>query len=315
MLSIFRQRFTGPQAFLAPCAVAGAVITLAPLIPGGAGSSITAANTATPGGAGHVFHFSSVGKHDRAAGLSESVSWPFRSSTRLPCWSADCAWSRADLTWLLANSGKPAVGGLDLTKLPVTASQPPLALGSLLTTLLLIKLARLWKAAPPTSTIQNPVRCDQRGWGSGGLASQGIHPDGTRDDHGMAAGRYRVFRRRAGTGLPGQLPGAGELRRAPHARSDVGGCQCLGPGRLWIRHHAGRRDHDNDPDRHHGGERHRVPGAELLRQHRYGDFCWSRPSAAPTTPTGPSSGVSRETVAATAGERCRSDPPPMARRS
>jgi hypothetical protein len=44
----------GPDPFLAACTVSGAVITLNPLTPGAAGSSIAAASTATPGGAGHV---------------------------------------------------------------------------------------------------------------------------------------------------------------------------------------------------------------------------------------------------------------------
>ena len=48
------QAVVGPHAFLAPCTVSGVVITLTPLAPGVAGSSITSTNTTTPGGAGHV---------------------------------------------------------------------------------------------------------------------------------------------------------------------------------------------------------------------------------------------------------------------
>ena len=58
----------------------------------------------------------------------------------------------SDLTWLLANAA--AYGGLDLTQLPVTAGQPGVPLPPLLTTFLVIKLARLWTAAPPSSPVQ-----------------------------------------------------------------------------------------------------------------------------------------------------------------
>ncbi|HEY4088381.1 MAG TPA: neuraminidase-like domain-containing protein [Bryobacteraceae bacterium] len=58
----------------------------------------------------------------------------------------------ADVTWLLAN---PAVyGGVDLAQLPVTNAQPALSLGPVLTTMLVIKLARLFTAAAPQDTIQ-----------------------------------------------------------------------------------------------------------------------------------------------------------------
>ena len=73
-----------------------------------------------------------------------------------------------DLTWLIAN---PAVyGGLDFTQLPVTTTQPPLSLSPLLTTLLVIKLARLWTAAPPSSSVQTLYDVIG-GVGSGGLAN------------------------------------------------------------------------------------------------------------------------------------------------
>ena len=58
----------------------------------------------------------------------------------------------ADLTWLLTNAA--VYGGLDFSQLPVTTAQPALAMSPLLTTLLLIKMARLWTAAPPSSKIQ-----------------------------------------------------------------------------------------------------------------------------------------------------------------
>ena len=58
-----------------------------------------------------------------------------------------------DLTWLVANAA--VYGGLDFTQLPVTTAQTALNLQPLLTTLLTIKLARLWAAAAPASTFQS----------------------------------------------------------------------------------------------------------------------------------------------------------------
>ena len=57
-----------------------------------------------------------------------------------------------DLTWLLTNAG--VYGGLDFTQLPVLSSQLELGLGPVLTTLLVVKLARKFTAAPPQSTVQ-----------------------------------------------------------------------------------------------------------------------------------------------------------------
>ena len=59
----------------------------------------------------------------------------------------------ADLTWLVTNAS--VYGGVDFTELPVTTAQPALNLSLLLTMLLMIKLARLWTAAPPASSIQS----------------------------------------------------------------------------------------------------------------------------------------------------------------
>jgi hypothetical protein len=59
----------------------------------------------------------------------------------------------ADLSWLVANAA--VYGGLDFTQLPVTASQPALNLSPLLVTLLVVKLARLWNAAAPSSAFQS----------------------------------------------------------------------------------------------------------------------------------------------------------------
>ena len=58
----------------------------------------------------------------------------------------------SDLTWLLANAA--VYGGLDFTQLPVTSGRAAVSLPPLLTTLLVIKLARLWTAAPPSSPVQ-----------------------------------------------------------------------------------------------------------------------------------------------------------------
>jgi len=58
----------------------------------------------------------------------------------------------ADLTWLVTNAA--VYGGLDFTQLPVETTQPALALSPLLTTLLMVQLARLFAAAPPASPIQ-----------------------------------------------------------------------------------------------------------------------------------------------------------------
>ena len=58
----------------------------------------------------------------------------------------------ADLTWLVTNA--LVYGGLDFTQLPVTNAQGALPLTPFLTTLLLVKLARLFTAAPPQSAIQ-----------------------------------------------------------------------------------------------------------------------------------------------------------------
>jgi hypothetical protein len=58
----------------------------------------------------------------------------------------------SDVSWLLANAANS--GTVELTQLPVTASQAPIGLETLLTTLLLIQLSRSWTAAPPTSAIR-----------------------------------------------------------------------------------------------------------------------------------------------------------------
>ena len=58
----------------------------------------------------------------------------------------------SELSWLLANAA--TYGGLDFAQLPVTGAQPALPLPLVQTTLLLVKLVRLFTAAPPASSIQ-----------------------------------------------------------------------------------------------------------------------------------------------------------------
>ncbi len=58
----------------------------------------------------------------------------------------------SDLAWLIGNAA--VYGGLDFTQSPVENGRPALALAPLLQTLLLVKLARLFTAAPPQSPVQ-----------------------------------------------------------------------------------------------------------------------------------------------------------------
>ena len=80
----------------------------------------------------------------------------------------------SDLTWLLANAG--VYDGLDFTQLPVTPGQPALSLPPVLITLLVIKLARLWTAAPPSSPVQTLY--DVIGGVSAGTLASGIQAQG-----------------------------------------------------------------------------------------------------------------------------------------
>jgi Tc toxin complex TcA C-terminal TcB-binding domain/Neuraminidase-like domain/Salmonella virulence plasmid 28.1kDa A protein len=59
---------------------------------------------------------------------------------------------KSDLTWLMGNAA--VYGGLDFTKLPVKDTQAALASGPLMTTVLLVKLVRLFDAAPPAAPVQ-----------------------------------------------------------------------------------------------------------------------------------------------------------------
>ena len=146
----------GKNAFLAPCTASGAVITLTASKPGAPGSNITRTNTALPGGLSHV---------SMAPGTIAMISLPAITQATFPdqfraiqlfdkvgvlCRGLHLV--STDLSWLVANAA--VYGGLDFAQLPVRHEQPALNLSSLLTTLLLVKLARLWTAAPPSSSVQ-----------------------------------------------------------------------------------------------------------------------------------------------------------------
>jgi Tc toxin complex TcA C-terminal TcB-binding domain/ABC toxin N-terminal region/Neuraminidase-like domain/Salmonella virulence plasmid 28.1kDa A protein len=60
---------------------------------------------------------------------------------------------KTDLSWLLSNA--VVYGGLDLTQLPVVSTQSSLTIAALLTTSLLVKLDRLFSAAPASASIQS----------------------------------------------------------------------------------------------------------------------------------------------------------------
>ena len=146
----------GSNAFLARCTASGAAITLTALKPGALESNITSTNTALPGGLSHV---------SMTPGTTAMISLPAITETSFPeqfrairlfdkvgvlCRGLHLVSS--DLSWLVANAD--VYRGLDFTQLPVRYEQPALNLSSLLSTLLLVKLARLWTAIPASSTAQ-----------------------------------------------------------------------------------------------------------------------------------------------------------------
>jgi len=147
---------TGPNAFLVACTVSGAVITLTALTPGAPGSNVTSTNTALPGGLSHV----SIAPGTTTMSTLPAITQPSFPNQFLATQLFDKAAVLvrglklvvSDLTWLLANAA--VYGGLDFTQLPVTTGQPALNLSPLLTTFLVIKLARLWTSAPPASSVQ-----------------------------------------------------------------------------------------------------------------------------------------------------------------
>jgi len=123
----------------------------------------------------------------------------------------------ADLTWLLANAG--IYGGLDLTALPVATTQASLSLTPVFTTLLVVKLSRLFVAAPPRITYPDFVRRDKRC--SVRIAEQrNPGAGGTGYDHRLDLRRHLCLLDCARRGLPRRLYRARNLRRAAYARSD-----------------------------------------------------------------------------------------------
>jgi hypothetical protein len=164
---------TGPTAFLAAATASGAVVTLTSLTPFAPGSNITSNNSATPGGAAHVAilpgvtvlnnaptatqaafpdQFRAIQLFDKAAGVVRGLKLVV-----------------SDLGWLLQNAS--VYGGLDFGQLPVAPAQPAVNLALLLTTLLLIKLARTFTAAAqsaPVRTLYDLIS----GVNSGSLATE-----------------------------------------------------------------------------------------------------------------------------------------------
>ncbi|HLZ85802.1 MAG TPA: hypothetical protein VKQ52_01125, partial [Puia sp.] len=59
----------------------------------------------------------------------------------------------SDLSWLFSHAA--VYQGVDFSSLPVTVTQPAQNLNSLLSMILLVKLARLWTSAPPASPVQS----------------------------------------------------------------------------------------------------------------------------------------------------------------
>ena len=103
------------------------------------------------------------------------------------------------LSWLLANAA--AYGGLDFTGLPVTPAQPALSLSSLLTTLLVVKLARLWTAAPPQSSVRTLYDVIG-GVSSGALGSEAATQAAVAAITGWALGDLTAFAQALGLAFP-----------------------------------------------------------------------------------------------------------------
>jgi Tc toxin complex TcA C-terminal TcB-binding domain/Neuraminidase-like domain/Salmonella virulence plasmid 28.1kDa A protein len=148
---------TGAGAFLAPCGVSATTITLQTLVPSAPGSNVTSTNTALPGGLSHA-SISPAATVMSTLPVVTAAAFPeqylaLQLFDKVGVLVRGLRLVASDLSWLLVNA--PVYGGLDLTTLPVTTSEPALGLSPLLTTLLAVKLARLWTAAPPASTVQS----------------------------------------------------------------------------------------------------------------------------------------------------------------
>ena len=106
----------------------------------------------------------------------------------------------ADLSWLVTDNS--FYGGLDFTQLPVlTTGQQPLSLSLLLTTLLLIKLARLWTAALPSSSVQTLYNVIG-GVKSGTLANAAAAQNALATITGWPAGDIALFSAALGLAFP-----------------------------------------------------------------------------------------------------------------
>ena len=146
----------GPKAFLAPCAASGPAITLTAITPGAPGATIATASAALPGGLAHVAITPATATLSTLP-LISPASFPdqflaLQLFDKVGVLVRGLRLVATDFTWLLTNAA--GYGGLDFTQLPVTTTQPALSLSPLLTTLLAIKLARLWTAANPSATVQ-----------------------------------------------------------------------------------------------------------------------------------------------------------------
>jgi hypothetical protein len=146
----------GPNAFLAACTASQGVITLTALTPGAPGSNVTGVSTAAPGGAGHVSITPGTAALNGLPAITQAA-FPnqflaIQLVDKVGVLIRGLRLVATDLAWLIASG--PVYGGLDLTQLPVTTAQPAPGLSPLLTTLLVIKLARMFTAAPPSSAVK-----------------------------------------------------------------------------------------------------------------------------------------------------------------
>jgi fibronectin type 3 domain-containing protein len=105
----------------------------------------------------------------------------------------------ADLSWLVTDDN--FYGGLDFTQLPVLTSQPAVNLSLLLTTLLLIKLARMWTAALPSSSVQTLYNVIG-GVKSGTLANAAAAQSALATITGWPAGDIALFSAALGLAYP-----------------------------------------------------------------------------------------------------------------
>ena len=123
----------------------------------------------------------------------------------------------SDLGWLLANAA--VYSGLDFSQLPVENGQPTLDLSGMLTTLLLVQLARLWTAAPPTSPVQTLYDMVS-GVNDGSLSSAAAAQTQLASITGWPLADIERVRCPARDGVPCRLHAAGRVQLPVHARGD-----------------------------------------------------------------------------------------------